>query len=124
MFSNNNLPEICFKYYCEKCDYGTSKKSSYTSHNLSAKHKTAMDINEILPKFCSEFVCKNCDKIYKDNSGLWRHSKKCGAIETQTETDVKHIDKVNGNDELINYLIKENQEFKNLILEIVKKEAL
>ena len=62
MFSNDNLPEFCFKYYCKKCDYGTSKKSSYADHVLSAKHKKSMDCNEKLPKTCSDFVCKKCNK--------------------------------------------------------------
>ncbi len=29
MISNNNLPKFCPKFYCEICDYGTCKKSSY-----------------------------------------------------------------------------------------------
>ena len=125
MFSNENLPQSCFKFYCKNCDYGTSKKSSYDDHNLSAKHKKAMGFNEILPKFCSTFVCKNCDKQYKDNSGLWRHSKKCCVIETNDEPEVKNsnTNATAEKDDLINYLIKENQEFKNLILEIVKKDS-
>ena len=124
MFSNENLPQSCFKYYCKTCDYGTSKKSSYDDHNLSAKHKKATGFNENLPKFCSNFVCKNCDKQYKDNSGLWRHSKKCCVVQTTDEPDVKNSNTNAGDkDDLINYLIKENQEFKNLILEIVKKDS-
>ena len=39
-------------------------------------------------------ICSNCNKQYKDNSGLWRHSKKC-CKETNTKAQ-----------ELIQYLIK------------------
>ena len=39
MFSNDFLPNSGFKYYCINCDYGTCKKSSYTNHLLSSKHK-------------------------------------------------------------------------------------
>ena len=31
--------EKIFKYYCEYCDYGTSKKCNYDTHIMSAKHK-------------------------------------------------------------------------------------
>ena len=62
MDSNKNLPKICSKFYCEICDYGTSKKSSYDDHLVSAKHLKSMVGNEILPKFCSEFICPNCSK--------------------------------------------------------------
>ena len=56
------MPKICSKFYCEICDYGTSKKSSYDDHLVSAKHIKSMVGNEILPKFCSEFICPNCSK--------------------------------------------------------------
>jgi ABC-type transporter Mla subunit MlaD len=64
MDSNKILPKICSKFYCEICDYGTCKKSSYDDHLVSAKHTKSMVGNEILPKFCSEFVCPNCSKKY------------------------------------------------------------
>jgi hypothetical protein len=75
MFSNEILPKICPKFYCENCDYATSKKSSYNDHLLSAKHAKSTIINDTYGKFCPKYICKNCDKIYKDNSGLWRHTK-------------------------------------------------
>jgi hypothetical protein len=49
------------------------------------------------------------------------HKKKCNISENNEDSEnPENIDK---KDELINYLIKENQEFKNLILEIVKKDT-
>jgi len=81
MFSNTNLPLICSKFYCNFCDYGTNKKSSYTDHLCSVKHQKSINgkqnIKQNPQKICSEFICKNCNKKYKDNSGLWRHKKKC-----------------------------------------------
>ena len=64
------LPKFCPKFYCKNCDYGTSKKSSYNDHLLSAKHQKRRigDVletngNTILPKFCSsKFTCENCNK--------------------------------------------------------------
>ena len=77
MFSNQNLLKTCQKYFCEKCDYYTSKKSSYDDHLLTLKHKSAIFGNQKSAISCSKFTCPNCSKIYKDNSGLWRHKKKC-----------------------------------------------
>ena len=122
MFSNENLPEIGFKYYCEKCDYGTSKKSSYDDHILSTKHKRAMDSNENLPKICSDFVCKNCNKKYKDNSGLWRHKKKCNEGEN-ISIDIQDTPKSNEVEELkefMKYLMQENSEMKTMMMEVIK----
>ena len=45
MFSNKILPKFCPKFSCKKCDYHTSKKSSYDDHLLSAKHNSEMISN-------------------------------------------------------------------------------
>jgi len=123
MISNDFVPKNPLKFSCEKCDYTTSNKKDYTKHINTNKHK----INEI-QGFSIETPQKSpkipnhecsCGKIYKDNSGLWRHKKICTFIDKSDNN--QNYEK---NDELINYLIKENQDFKNLILEIVKKDTI
>ena len=69
--------------------------------------------NENKPKTSSDYICQNCNKIYKDYSGLWRHRKKCN-IELSS---IEIIQETNDSDELIKYLIKENSEFKQMIIE-------
>ena len=115
MFSNKIMPKLCSIFYCENCDYGTSKKSSYDDHLMSAKHIKSMVSNEIMPKLCSEFVCSNFSKKYKDNSGLWRHKKKC--LEKDIEIETNELNEQNDSVELIKYLMKENLEFKQMIIE-------
>jgi hypothetical protein len=86
---------------------------------LSAKHKKSMDCNEKLPKTCSDFVCKKCNKKYKDNSGLWRHKKKCNDVEN-ISIDIQEIQKSNEIEELkafMKYLMQENSEMKSMMLE-------
>ena len=113
MFSNNIMPKICPKFYCEKCDYGTSKKSSYDDHLISKRHNKSTIINDDLPKFCSGYICQNCGKKYKDNSGLWRHKKSC----KHTFNSIKDITKKEEVETLVQYLMKENSEFKQLIID-------
>ena len=110
MIINKNLLKSAQRFYCNKCDYGTSKKSSFDEHLLSAKHQKSININNFLPQICSKFSCEKCSKQYKDNSGLWRHKKKCqlNVLENKKE---ESTDK-----ELIMMLVKENTE----LLEIVK----
>jgi hypothetical protein len=122
---NQIMPKLCPKYFCESCDYKTSKKSSYDNHLLSSKHKnnvnfTILETNgyEIMPKLCSsKYQCQNCDKNFKNRSGLWKHKQICNLDEVikPTNNDSK--------DELIEYLIKENKEIKDLILELAKKDT-
>ena len=109
MFSNKNMPLLCPKFYCEKCDYGTSKKSSYNNHLNSNKHTKSMISNQIMPKLCSGFICNMCNKKYKDYSGLWRHNKKsCVPLENNDFENPEN---------LIKYLMKENSEFKQLLID-------
>jgi|688.fasta_scaffold151968_3 hypothetical protein len=129
MSSNENLPKTCFKFYCENCDYGTCKKSSFIEHLSTRKHKKSIKINENLPfvnenlpKICSDYICVNCNKKYKDNSGLWRHKNKgkCknNIIINNDNTKVNKLyDKLHDKDELIIMLIKENTEFKSMMME-------
>jgi hypothetical protein len=57
---NKNLLKNLPRFYCEKCNYGTGKKSSFSEHLLTAKHlKTTID-NQNLPKTCSiKHQCEN-----------------------------------------------------------------
>jgi hypothetical protein len=75
MISNKNLLKTCPRFFCNFCDYGTSKKSSYDEHVLTSKHQKSMISNKNLLKSCSELICEKCNKTYKDSSGLWRHKK-------------------------------------------------
>jgi len=114
-FSANSAP----KFYCKKCDYGTCKKSSFDSHTLSAKHNKSTFSNLCQPKFCqimpSKLTCQNCNKEYKDRTGLWRHKQKC----SETNIEIKKDDTLD-KDKIIMMLIKDNSDFKNLMMEVIK----
>ena len=128
MFSNQNLPKSSHKFYCKFCDYGTSKKSSYNDHILSAKHQklaisnqeeqNGNDFSQILPKFCHSYTCQNCSKEYKDNSGLWRHKKKC--LKLVEEMQEKKQDYSVSNENVL-ALIKQNQELQKQVFELASK---
>jgi hypothetical protein len=115
MISNQNLLKTCLKFYCKSCDYGTSKKSSYDEHILTAKHIKSTNFNGNLLKTCSTLICDICAKKYKDKSGLWRHKKKCLKKEIEIENIIKPENNISP--ELILNIIQQNQEFKDLLLE-------
>jgi hypothetical protein len=116
------MPELCPRFCCLRCDYKTSKKSSYDNHINSIKHKkiteclyVGQNYAKIMPDTVGAFVC-SCGKQYSHRQGLWRHKKLCSYDSTISSNETKN-DK---NDKLIEYLLKENKEIKELILEIVK----
>jgi hypothetical protein len=125
MFVNQNKPKISPQYYCEICDYRTSKKSNYNNHTKSNKHIKSTIVNENKLILSSKtYTCDKCNKKYKDNSGLWRHNKKC-YFNRQIINNVINIDDNDSNiinnkvnqQQLIENLLKENSEFKQLMLE-------
>ena len=120
ILGNAFMPKLCPRFYCKKCDYGTSKKSSFDNHLLSLKHLSSVSIskmempgNAIMPELCSSsYSCNKCNKHFQTSSGLWKHSKKC------SNDIVKELAKqITDKDELIMFLIKENSEFKNMMIE-------
>jgi hypothetical protein len=68
----------------------------------------------------THFECK-CGKEYKSMSGLWKHKNTC--IQYKNDVIEENIkDDKSNKDNLIEYLIKENSEFKGLIMELIKKD--
>ena len=112
--------KVAHKFYCANCNYNTSRKSSYDKHNLTAKHLQLTNVNNKLTESCekatesSSYICHICDKEYKSRVGLWKHSKNCKFENKKTEKD-EITDK-----ELIMMLIKDNSEFKNMMMEVIK----
>jgi len=109
-------------FYCKICDYTCSKQSQWDRHIDTRKHKNVdkilTNVDILGPK--KVHTC-HCGKNYSHRQSLSIHKKKCNISENNEDSEnSENIDK---KDELINYLIKENQEFKNLILEIVKKDT-
>ena len=131
---NNDLDaKSCSDFYCNICDYNTSKKSSFDKHIESKKHKnnalTTIN-NALVAKSCSEkkYACETCVKIFGDRAGLWRHKKTCKSQNIYDDkNNEENISKEHTDKELIimlikqnSDLVKENSEFKNMMLEVIK----
>ena len=116
MFSNEKVAKSSNQFKCEICNYITMRKCNYEKHIMTAKHISAMFSNEKVAKSSKSsndyHICCNCNKHYNDYSGLWRHKKKC-----MNKTSEKEDDNDMKTKELINYLMKENSEFKQLLID-------
>ena len=122
------VPKGSKKFCCETCHYDTSRLSQYERHLSTPKHlsttfrlQNATCLVPKVPNIEKVYTCSNCNKEYKHHSSLSKHKALCNinASETDNNSSNKIIQEKN---ELIQYLINENKEFKNLILEIVKKD--
>jgi len=114
--------KIPCKFTCELCYYFTSSSKDYNKHIKTNKHlgnTLATDGNQKNPKKEAIFKCDYCDNQYSDRSGLWKHKQKC--IQKNTHNDTQHNNtNDNENNDLIHYLMNENKELKNIIIEVCK----
>ena len=115
-------------FKCEFCDFNCFKQSDWERHITRPKHqnnekryKMIPDGSEKTPKNAENPLECACGKIYKYSSGLWRHKKICSIINTticviEEKKDIPDDANIN-NSTLILELIKQNDEFKYLLLE-------
>ena len=107
------------KFICELCDFKCFTKTDWDRHIVRPKHLKTENGNksEILEIGKNlDYICE-CGKIYKTNSGLWKHKKICNHKEDQTLNE-KPINETNNiTPELILNIIQQNQDFKDLLLE-------
>mgnify|MGYP001166507939 CR=1 FL=1 len=112
------MPKLNEEYYCIHCNFSCSKKSNYKAHLLTAKHKKALnETNETRMNFDSnDLVCTSCLQSFSSRTTLWRHKKKCqknAALHTDTPVPPKYDHEPSS---IIN-ILKQNSEFKDLIIE-------
>jgi|TARA_Y100000389_G_C17342820_1_gene454278 hypothetical protein len=119
------IPKKIPKYFCEKCDYQTDNKKDFTKHLSTAKHKMIVNDSKKSPKIPktqnNQFVCV-CGKTYKYDSGYYRHKKVCNVEHITVFEDIQHDNAVitkssHEHVDTMFELIKQNQEFKELIVE-------
>ena len=115
------LLKVSPNYLCVLCDYGTCKKSSYNKHLKTNKHKLVENDTKKLPKVAFNCIC---GKIYKFNSGYYRHKKKCDFKKENITISVVEPEKVKiTDDKLITMLIEQCKELRDEnkeLIEIIK----
>jgi hypothetical protein len=116
-----NLLQKNADYYCKNCDFMCCKKSNWETHVKTKKHAYRLSGNNLETveiKKMPTFSC-HCGKKYTSSSGLWKHGKKCAKENSTTITD--NFQQPNSIVALLlnqnMELIKQNQEFKDLIVE-------
>ena len=102
------------EYDCKICNFHSSRKSQYDKHITTAKHIRLSNTTENISK---EFVC-SCGNRYKHGPSLYNHKKKC--TQKDNKTGSRDVPNLGFSNENIMQLIKQNEEFKTIILE--KKE--
>jgi len=110
----NTVNLVPQKYYCETCNYTTSRYSQYDRHILTPKHKRLILTNGKVP--VEEHYCK-CGKIYKHLSSLYKHRNSCKFLLTPQSEDMTKNEMIKQLMIQNQQLIFDNKEFKELIMD-------
>ena len=88
-------------FECKKCNYITSRKSSYDKHLFTLKH----NVSEEETKKVAPFHCTKCDKDFKSRSGYWKHDKDCKVAKPQSLQKAIEV-----TSELAHVIVKQQEE--------------
>jgi len=120
--STKKAPKSAEKFYCESCDLTCCKKSDWTRHLLTAKHKKSTEATFSNEKSATSFTCECCGQSYKERTGLWRHSKKCQKAPKSAENNEPfNMPVMDMSYNIILEIVKQNQEFKEILMEQSKE---
>ena len=121
------MPINADMFVCEKCSFKCSKSSNYNKHLSTAKHQNRTNRTDINQNNANcEFVC-DCGKTYNARNSLWYHKRVCKHIlqEPSVETTPPQPQPSSQVDmTVVIELLKQNQEFKDLLIEQNKQMLL
>ena len=108
------------KFICKICDIKTNNKKDFNRHILTLKHEKMLNLtnceqNNPQNTILQIYMCDICNKQYKSRVGLWSHKKICKHQPTITEDN--QIDTSTLDMNMIMQLLKQNDEFKALMVE-------
>jgi len=117
---NKNSQKLAKDFVCVNCDYKCSRKNDYIKHLSTRKHELEINGNKNSQKLIKDvdapteiskqkkqYECA-CEKKYKSYSGLWKHKQRCKVfLENEIDKDA----------DMIWTLVKQNQEFKDMMME-------
>ena len=122
------------KFVCEKCDFSCSRNIDWNRHISTRKH---LNVYECLQDTNTDkyFTCE-CGKIYNYRQSLYVHRKTCkksnysenepsslkeNMINMIVDNNPENITtQDSSNNDIINILIKENSDFKTILMDMMK----
>lgn len=115
---NKKTPKNSYKFNCNICNFKCCNKQDYSRHISTAKHKILTNPNEKNSKLPQIFSCI-CGKSYKHMSSLCSHRKSCYHYNSNNITNNIDIDTDTDNtsSNIVIELLRQNQEFKNLMID-------
>ena len=124
---NDFMPNPGIKFSCDVCDFTCCKESDFMRHTRTGKHSKRINSNNIAQKNAQTITTYNCvcGKTYKHQSSLCNHRKSvcCQShVDNEPESVIENSFVSESTEPPFDFsimfeLIKQNQEFKELIIE-------
>lgn len=139
--------KVSQKFYCEMCDYLTSRKCDFEKHLRAKKHLDYQNSNlsNLSKKVCEKFTCVICNYNAKRKCDLEKHFKTkkhcsnkdnesnkkiynceiCGKSYVNKQGLYKHKKQYNHYyDKQLEYTLKEKEQYKDLILQVLNDNKI
>ena len=122
MVSNDFTQKNPNQFTCKSCDFFTCNKKDFNRHIKTKKHTS-----KVYQWFSTEKTQKTpyqcaCGRLYKDNSGLWRHKKRCNKIYTEITDINEEPSEFKITTKMFYDLLKQNNELQKSIIEMSKEK--
>ena len=120
-------------FFCTDCVFKCSKKSEWERHISTRKHlnRTKKTLDQVL------YVCDVCNKQYTARNSLFYHKKTCTKKEddiliddiqfnkefNEKDTSGLLIEIMKSNKEMQAFMLEQQKELNNTIMELVKKQG-
>ena len=133
------MPKQAQNYECKLCNFVCSKQSNYDIHLSTRKHKKEImekETKNMEIEIKPSLICSICNIKYSTKSGLWKHVKKHHNAQEpalvpetlQVPPRQEHyntlvldtatvLQLIKQNDDFKTLIVEQNQEFKSLLLE-------
>ena len=114
------MPKNAEKIECCNCSFICYKQSNYDKHLLTAKHKNRTILNNLeqkMPKNATQLFLCDCGKKYTARNSFWYHKQKCNITQENIDENIDEIKSGLTDSNVILHILKQNDEFKQLIVE-------
>ena len=111
--------QLCknYNFECKNCNYNTTRNSQYNRHLLTAKHIRLTNAYETSKLHVITYKCL-CGNEYKHASSLCKHKRTCKELVTEKIDTTNNAGILySSKDNHIAELLKQNQEFKEIMIE-------
>lgn len=113
-------PNYADFFECETCDFKCSKKSDWSRHINTSKHKNRTFLEQNHAKKSQTFKCAYCDREYRARNSLWYHNQKC---KEPTVAEIFANNNTQQITELMLKMIEQNKDLTDKIVELAKNSG-